>query len=249
MAHHVFHRGALSEFRPDDLSNTLHYWRFWDGDSISGISADADVTSATDLVGSADLDLVNAAYAPSYAPGQLGGRDALFFDGTEYMRSANITLGAFTVFCVSQVDRQAGATGLVYEHTAQATTTSGMYLNAGTTGTILHKNTGGQSAYNTSTAWWSKTTPQVTIQRSDGTHAGHSLRVNGDNKTLASLGGFTGDPGTADVTDRLYIGARASATSFINGWISEIAVFSGSLSDDDCALLDAYTVANYDLGY
>ena len=249
MAHHIFRRGALSLFRPDDLDSSIHYWRFWDGDSVSGLADGADVTAASDLVGGADLDLVNAAYAPSFAIAQLGGRDALFFDGSEYMRSANITMGAFTIFCVSQVERQAGTTGIVYEHTASGTTVSGSYLNSGTTGTILHKNIGGQSAYNTSTGWWSKTTPQVTIQRSDGTHAGHSLRVNGSNKTLVSLGGFTGDPGAADITDRLYIGARGSATFYVNGWISEIAIFAGSLSDGDCALLDEYAVTNYDLGY
>jgi hypothetical protein len=233
---------------PADLG-AAYYWRFWDGDSISGLTDGGTFVTATDLVAGVQLIPTAAGKEPTWRTQILGGRDAVEFNGAQFLKTAaNITLGAFTVFMVAQVS-PVTTVSLIYEFTPIGTTTSGFYLNAYTSGVMVAKNTGGQSGRSTGTAWWAKSTPQATIQRMAGTDASHELHVNGSLRTLSPLGGYGTDPGTAAIADKFFLGGRNGASLPIDGYLSEIALFNGAISDGVLAELHAYTEDNYDMGY
>jgi hypothetical protein len=234
---------------PTDLG-AVQYWRFWDGDSITGLVDGNDVSTASNLIGGG-VSLIPTAVGkePVWRTEILGGRDAISLDATQFLKtSANISLGAYSVFMIAQLSPPA-ANSLAYEFTTIASTTSGFYLNAYTSGMMLAKNTGGQSGYSTGTAWWGASSPQMTIQRMDGTHAGHDFWLNDSERTLSPLGGFATDPGTATITDNFYIGGRNGASLPITGYISEIAIFPTAILDAVRPQLEAYYLANYDTGY
>lgn len=225
----------------------IHYWDFTDGRSVSGLADGDDITSVLDLVGGLDLVPVSAGKEPIWQPGMVGGKDAAYFDATAYLKGTGLTLTDFAVMLIGQMCPPQ-VNSIPYEFTTNAST-GGMYLNANTSGMMVAVNSGGQSGYSTSTAWWGQTTPQMTIQRCDGTHAGHTFWVAGAERTLTPLGGYTTDPGVASRTDDLYVGGRAGSSLPIEGWIQQLALFDPIMVDDVRDQLEAYYKDNFDTGY
>jgi hypothetical protein len=235
---------------PGDLG-AAYWWRWWDGDSVTGLADGDSVVTSTGLVGGVDFVSASAGLRPTWGEAIMGGRDAVFFDGTEGIETAaNLTLPTtFTAFVVGQIAGLATVT-MIYEFTAAATSTSGWWLNPATNGDNVAyvKNVAGQSLYTQPPVFVSAITPQSIIHYCDGTHAGHKLRVAGSDLSMTGVGGFTGDPGSANIVDKMYVGRRSSGSP-IWGWISEIAFFSGAPTLGLRDSLDAYVADNYDLGY
>lgn len=235
---------------PGDLGAD-YWWRWWDGDSVTGLADGDSVVTSTALAGGVDIVSSSAGLRPTWGEAILGGRDALFFNGTKGIETAaNITLPTrFSAFVVGQL-HSLGTVSMIYEFTAAATSTSGIWLNPASNGAnvIYVKNIAGQTLYTGSSVFVSAITPQTIIHHCDGTHLGHKLHVAGADRTLTGVGGFTGDPGTATITDKMYIGRRSSGSP-IWGWISEIAFFASAPTPELHAALNAYVADNYDLGY
>lgn len=224
----------------------IHYWDLRNGASVSDLIHGDEITTVSDLIGGVDL-VAPEGFRPTYADRMLGGRDAAFFNDA-YLRSVvPLSLGAFTVACVSQVQAK-GVNGVLYELSSWAESGSGMWLNGYQANAILVQNTNVRSSRSTGgPVWWDQTSPQITVQAFDGAHDTHVLHVAGIDQVLPTQVG--NDPGVVPVVDYLHIGARNGGSVPVLGWVGEIAVFGHWLDALERAELSASLVPNYDVGY
>jgi len=240
----VGNRVSSSAFSPSDIAG-LQLW----------LKSDAGVLDATDTPITADntqvktwqdqsgngLDAVQAtgALQPVWrnAANGINGNPAIYFAG-DIMATANLTAGAYTIFAV----HKATSHGLVYERGVSVSATVGEYLYTGTI-TITARRLDGidkTSSKNYNSSWGISGNTQTTCHSFDGTHAGHTLRVNGSAISLTSVSAV--DPGTASANGALYIGARAGAIAPITGFVTEIIYYDSVLPLADVLKVESYLI-------
>ncbi len=179
----------------------------------------------------------------------IGGRPALAFseNNSERLSTAPVTLGAFTVFNVLRISSTSAlALGIIYEFTADTNTGYGFYFSIGISNTIFANNGGTSSGWNQSSATWAKDdVARIATMRMDGTHAGHSLRLNG--VAAAPNQNQTGNPGTNSITANFFMGNRGDISQNfpIKGDFAEIIVYSRSLSDAERNTVECYLSGYY----
>lgn len=166
----------------------------------------------------------------------INGNPAVYFS-SDIMVTANLTSGPFTIFSV----HKATAHGLIYERGVSVNSNDGEYLYTSTGTTIAVRRTDGigrisSKEYNSS--WGIGGNTLTTCQQFDGTHAGHTLRVNGSDITLSSAS--SSDPGTVDGTGAMYIGARNNVVAPVTGFIAEIIYYDSVLSASDVSDVETY---------
>lgn len=138
---------------------------------------------------------------PTYTVGVVNGLPALAFDGSnDVLITPSTSLGIYTALMVATGQSGNGffwarSTGSGAHDTLYGSTNSTMYIDRSgiVSGWDL---TGGANwgQYGTSTA-------KLLAVQFDGTHAGHTLRINGAPQSRTST--FANDPGTAAVSDQI----------------------------------------------
>ena len=236
---------SSSAFSPSDIAG-LQLW----------LKSDAGLLDATDTPITADntqvktwqdqsgngLDAVQAtgALQPVWrdAANGINGNPAVYFSG-DIMATANLTAGAYTIFAV----HKATSHGLVYERGISVNSTDGEYLYTSYLYTIAARRTDGTakiSAKDYTSSWGISGNTLTTCHQFDGTHAGHTLRVNGSAISLVSKEAL--DPGTVDATAALYIGARSGTVAPITGFIAEIIYYNSDLPLADVLKVESYLI-------
>ena len=205
-------------------------------DAVSGgnlVGADGTVARWEDKSGNArHATQSTLANRPLRKLAEMGGKDALYFDGGDgIVVPAFTNTGTFTIFSVWK----ASAGSMVYEWGTTFNTLGDVYFTAGTGATFSHwSTTSPTNIYSardgTSPSWAKDNTPRIITHYGDGTHAGHNARVNGvlPNWTVAK----SDDPGTTSRSNPFNIGSRNNAGSlWITGHIAEIIIVPSKLSN------------------
>ena len=205
-------------------------------DSVTGgnlVGADGPVARWEDKSGNGRHATQSTAdKQPKRKLAEMGGKDALYFDGGDgIVVPAFTNAGTFTIFSVWK----ASAGLMVYEWGTTFNTLGDVYFIAGTGSTFSHWSTT-TSTYiysardGASSSWAKDNTPRIITHYGDGTHAGHNARVNGvlPNWTVVK----TDDPGTTSRSNPFNIGSRNNAGSaWITGHIAEIIIVPSKLSN------------------
>ncbi len=242
------------------LTGCINSHDFWDPlvdentpAQISGLSlwlkAGAGITIATGVSNWADqsgngndASQGTPANQPIWVDNVINGRPALSFS-SHLLTTTPITIGIFTIFCVFQ----SSATGpsLIYEHSADTNSNDGLYLWNTTTYTFLVSRNivTTQSSKDLSLNWAADNIAKITTHRFDGTHANHTLHINGILQTLTDA--LTANPGTTTVTDNFYIGNRFAPPQPFGGYIAEIIVYNTALSDSERQTVENYLSVKY----
>jgi hypothetical protein len=238
---------SSSAFSPSDIAG-LQLW----------LKSDAGVLDATDTPITADntqvktwqdqsgngLDAVQAtgALQPVWrnAANGINGNPAVYFSG-DIMATANLTAGAYTIFAV----HKATLDGLIYERSASVNSNDGEYLYTHVNSTIAVRRTPpGSNAIVVRKEyipyWGIGNVTKVTCHQFDGTVAGMILRVNGSEVTLNT--DYIYDPTTVNVTNPLYIGARAGVAAPITGFIAELIYYDSALTLADVLKVESYLI-------
>lgn len=190
------------------------------------------VTSWTDRSGNSNHATQSTGTAkPTYNATGKNGRPTLSFDGGDFLQTPAIALTTFTFVVVWK----SSSGGIIYEHGSNANT-AGCYLHAPGGNTIAASRSSSVSAYTRATL--ADDTWRLTTHSCDGTHAGHTLRINGALQSLSSAVGNA--PGTSSLSDVLNIGARNGASLFTTGSIALLVVCTPVLSAANVTLLEAY---------
>jgi len=189
-----------------------------------------------------DLVQVTQSKRPALISNSLNGKRGVKFDGTDdALQASSVTIGAFTYFVVMKLT---GTAGMIYEHSADAGTNPGSYMY-GTTGNSLQVKRGTASSSKNFTADWAvDNAAKITVQVFDGTHAGHLLYINGASQSLTNVS--ADEPGTAEVTAALNVGARNDGASLpSNGLIYEIIVYNRALTATERGKVERYLSSKY----
>ena len=181
---------------------------------------------------------------PRFVANAINGKPSIDFDGNDFLATTTkLTLGHFTAFCVF---KSFPVAGLVYEHGPNANSSQGFYLT-NTTGNTVRAirhgsgsspstgdyiaNWASDNAYKVVTHQWRFSTPQ------------HILRANGVELPLL----LTGLGANVDVSDTLYIGARANASLGLQGSISEIIIYNRELASPQRDSVEGYLFQKYNI--
>ncbi len=149
--------------------------------------------------------------------------------------TGNITLGAYTVIMVHRVTTTCD---YIWK---RPTNFEYCYGSVGLSISTVHgANT---SSYNLSSNWARYAVPRTLMVSFDGTHAGHTIRINGVTQTLTTVGGA--DPGTATTADTLAIYSADGVTAGSSGTIAEIIVYNRALTSGEKAQVESYLRTRY----
>jgi hypothetical protein len=244
----VGNRVSSSAFSPSDIAG-LTLW----------LKSDAGVLDATDTPITADNTQVktwqdqsgngfNAVQATSgrqpvwrNAANGINGNPAIYFS-SDIMTTANLTAGVYTICAV----HKATAHGLIYERGVSVNSNDGEYLYTSTGTTIAARRTDGigrVSSKDYNASWGIGGNTLTTCQQFDGTHAGHTLRVNGSDITLSTAGNT--NPGTVDGVGALNIGARHNVVAPVTGFIAEIIYYDSVLPLSDVLKVESYLIGKW----
>jgi hypothetical protein len=215
--------------------------------SLTGLLAWYEVTAATitlngsNVSGWADKsgNGVNASQGtggnqPAYnaSSANFNGRGSIACAASKWLTTGSLTMGPFTVVVVGLYSGSAG-----YMYTFNA---NNQYLFGTINNSVNVTRSAVSSGKNLSSNWSTgSATPRTIIQRFNGTHASHGLRINGVNQTLSD-GVGTSDPGSSTATGTMFINASASGTSASTGELGEILVYNRSLSDAECLQIETW---------
>jgi hypothetical protein len=212
-------------------------------DAITGLSDGAGVSSWVDSSGlGRNAVQVTGADQPLYKVNQLHGLPGVVSSGSpKYLSVSSLPLSTFTAFVVFQ----ASANGIIYEQSSNSNkganagsaiyTTTAFSINA-----ARGVNGANASAKDYVSNWGSDNVAKRAAQSFDGTHAGHTLTVNGGSVSLTTYSTSNQDPGTSTVTDTLFLMARAGTSLFLPGTLYEIIFYSPVLSPAQQASIDRY---------
>jgi hypothetical protein len=158
----------------------------------------------------------NAAQAtPSKQPLAVGaafpnGRPALSLDGGDALSTPAVALGAHAWLLQLKLS---GGAGSVLEHNdiPGGLGSNGAGLSGSINNTIQVNRAGSASSWNHASNWAVDGATRVVTVSYDGTHAGHSLRINRAAVALTNV--TANDPGTGSVNAPLYLGSRGPAGS------------------------------------
>jgi len=182
----------------------------FDSRFISGLSNNDPVDTWTDRTSNGrNATQATAAKKPTYKTGELNGNPGLSFDGGDCLVtstfSASVAGSVYVIF-------KASANGLIYERGTTFTDTgaSFMYTSTGAT-TAFTRQSGAYSGYDRAANWGTDSAWRLVSHENEGTHASHKFYINGSVQSMTST--LTDDPGTANSTLGVNIGARNDAAS------------------------------------
>ncbi len=228
---------AGGEFDPADLPG-LVVWCESDQLVQSGT-----VSSWTNLADGANplINSVNASFQPNYnaTDAEFNSEPSVAFSqGTPHWlhTTNNIALGAFTVVLVGKITTSDGNI-----HHQTDGTNSNLCRSDGSTLSVVRNPLG--SSKQAGATWAATAGPMTMVHRYNGTHASHTLRINGSTQSLAD--GTTDDPGTSTVTAKIGLMAAASSAAPTSGEIVAFLVCDESLSDANVLALESYLLDKY----
>lgn len=209
-------------FSPLDLPGVI---RWFDFSSITGLVADDPIATVTDLARSGGhLTQGTGSKRFAYKPGLYNGLAAGRGDGVDdFMSVVNLTLPTFfTLFVVGKF--LTGNPGAMFvEHGPTANSNPGVYFN-GANGNSWKVNRGGSTHEATGISNWMTAALGIAEFVYDGAGL---YALNG---TAQANGVITGTAlGNSNVTDTLYVGARAGTSLFTSGDWCEIVLAAGAL--------------------
>lgn len=223
-------------FTPADLPGLL----IWvESDTLVQAGTVSSWTNQAD--GTNPLINSTAGFRPAYnaTDADFNGEPSVQFTHTtpHWLRSTNnITIGAFTVVIVCKVTAASGNIWMVHDGTKFAFSRSDL--------SSLGANYGVGSDKQLSATWAVDALAMTMVHRFDGTHAGHTLEVNGVAQTLGN-GASTSNPGTGGVTHQFGLMARANSAAPVSGKVVAVYVANEAWSNDDIASLRTYLQAKY----
>jgi hypothetical protein len=183
---------------------------------------------------------------PALVTSQINGLSAISFNGSsDFMSVASVPLSTFSVFVVVA---GTGA-GIIYEHSANSNSNPGSYLYSatGNTSTVRRgattsgRDIGGGMGPALDGNW------HVVAQVYSGTGAGHNIWY--DNLLASGSTLAAGNPGSATVTDTVYLGARGGASAWLPGKVAELVFFNRALKQNEVAAMYSYFASIYGLSY
>jgi hypothetical protein len=215
-------------------SSLLGWWR-----ADMGITLVSGVVSAwADQSGNGNhLTQTTAAHRPSYTASHAdwNGRPAVSLDGVDdHLRSAAVSLGAFTIVLVG---KSTNSGYLVYSTGA----TDYEFLSGTIFSTIAVVRGATISAKNHTANWMPDAPVRKTIVWSyGGTHATHSLRLNGATPSLGTT--LLGDPGVTPSSSSILLGLSAGGAALTT---PEAMLVNRTLVDAEIASLEWYLKRMY----
>ncbi|HXG09465.1 MAG TPA: hypothetical protein VNK04_06720 [Gemmataceae bacterium] len=226
------------QFSPDQVAG-LKLWL--KADAITGLNDGDAVTTWEDSSGqNNDATQSTVAKKPTYQTNEINGKPCVRFDGfDDCLQTPAFSVGPLTAFVVLKLT----TLRIIYEQSANANEAPGFWLYGSTHSTLfVHKPAGGTARDRPGglpTGAW-----QIVTQRCDGTHAGHKLWINGDEQSLTD--NLSSNPGTAEISDVLNIGARNNGAAFASAVdIAELLIYDAAVSDSDRQLIENYLNNKY----
>ena len=182
-----------------------------------------------------------AANQPQYTTAGLNGKNVVTFDGNDYFSLSNdIVSSPSTIVVVFKFNNFAAVNPRIYD--IKKNGQSLQLIRDGSTTSIGTKNTVWQPS-SAGTKWHSSQTTDPEIIAINFENASTALSLNG---TLSTNTGPVGiGPGGTDST----LGVRADfqATTYLNGFISELVVVDTSLSTSDRQKIEGYLTHKWGL--
>lgn len=194
-------------------------------------TADGDPIGAwEDLSGNGNHATQSTAAAkPTLKLGVMNGQPVIRFDGVDdWLATGNLSLTSFTIILVFKAS---APTSIVYEHSPNVNTNDGNYMLATTAATVAVKRSGLMSAKNLSVNWGNDNIMRIARQNYEGTHASHTLSLNGTVQTLTDH--TVNNPGTIAANTPLYLGARGGVSNYATCDFAEMIVYSPALSAEE----------------
>lgn len=200
--------------------NTLSPYLLYDADVDDATYNDGDaVGSMTDQSGNGrHATQSTATKKPTFKTNILNGRAVYRFDGGDCAQ-VTATIGLFTVAVVLR--GQTGS-GLIYEHSANASTGNGSAFYSAVNNSMTVARGGTRTTRNLAGNWSTVNHWRIAFHQFDtGNHNRHRAYCDGS-WVICGDGNLTlDDPGTGTVTDTLNVGARNNAASL--GFLGDIA--------------------------
>ncbi len=240
--------GRSRFFAPTDISGNVAWFR-----SDIGVSKDAVTNKVNTWADQSGLahDLTSAgANRPTWVASSINARPSLSFDptlGAQFMKTSAFSLGTYTVLMVATGQDPASAIGWFW---TRGTNVGGVADTLyGTINSTIYSTRGGiTSDYNYGAGGWGQygvDTAKLLQVSMDGTHAGHTLRINAADVALTS--GTAGNPGTGTTSHELAIAAAADGVLPSKTKIAEVIVYDRALGADDLAVVQEYLRRRYGL--
>jgi hypothetical protein len=235
---------GAATFTPVALSGCVLWLRSDLGITLNG----ADVSAWADQSGTAvSLAQATASKQPLYnaTDADFGGAPSVAFtsaDSHTLESSATITYGPHTIFLVAGPLAASGS----YYFTRKSGGTYREYCYGNDPMEYVgdRNGTGASSINNSDLSAWSTVAGVKTIEmQMDGTHAGHTVRVNGVDKREA--GGATNDPGTGTGAGTLWLASEDGTGGFGQFEMSEMLIYSRVLTAGEITQVEAYLRARY----
>ncbi len=206
--------------------------------------ADGTIVSAwadkATLQGSQDATQATPGIQPTYFNGVENGQAVVRFDGNDLLAAPDLTFGTFTYFAAMRANT---ASVLIYERSADSNNYDGEYLCVTTNLTTNVRRSGGRSGDDLTPAWGADGQFRLTEHSFGGTDATHLLYDDGYPQALISR--IYGNPGTASVTDTLYIGDRLNLGYGLKGDLAELLVYSRVLNEAERIQVGQYLSSKY----
>lgn len=238
----------------DPVTNGLVLWL--DAQDIDGDGNPANNPADGTLVGTALTPWVDKAplqglqnatqstsgLQPTYWSNGQNGQAVVRFDGNDLLAAPSLAFGTFTYFAALR-----GNTGsvLVYERSANSNNYDGEYLCLTTNLTTNVRRAGVRSGHNLTPNYGADGKFRLTEHSFGGTDATHLLLLNGVLQTLT--GGYSNNPGTASITDTLYIGDRPGLGLGLKGDLAELLVYNRVLTLAERNSVGMYLAGKYGL--
>lgn len=234
-----FYNQSSGGFEPPDIGGCL-VWL--DASRIVGLSDGDPVATWVDSSGnSKDATQATGTKQPSYQTNEKNSLPVVRFDGGDGLATPNITIGPRTIFAVYK----ATGAGFIYEISTDSNGGNGGYLYTETGNSIFVTRGGTGSGKNYMPAVSrADGTWRYVSHVFDGTDASHVLFENGVSTALAA-GSASGNPGTATISQPVYVGSRGAAAVFLTGDIAELIIYNTALSTADRQTVEAYLAAKW----
>lgn len=207
--------GGVLAFSPAQVSGTKGLWVPYLGNTNNG----THYSLITDLSGNgAHLDTAGGSGGPARTTNLKNGKEGLTSvaaSGRSLRTSASVSLtGSLAIVVVFR----ASTVNFIYHHNGGVT-----YLYASITNTSNINRAANQSGKNRASNWASDNAWRVVSIRCDGTHAGHTMRINAADQSLTNGSGGN-DPGTGTASAGAVAflctsdGATQTTGDFLGGW-------------------------------
>ena len=232
---------SAKEFSPASISG-MRLWLKADAGTLdaSGNPITVDSTAIATWQDQSGLNAHATQSTPAVRPilrtganGQ-NGKPAVYFSGSTSLVSGGVSVAGFTVFLAFK----SSVAGSLYEQSANIGSNDGFVLYGTSPYTLQVKKGGVFNALNTSLNWSVGASPKLTTHRYNGTSASHTLRLN--KSAVSTTVQTAGDPGTTVSNNVIYIASRGASSVFMTGFIYEMIVYNGSLSDSDVIKIENY---------